>query len=295
MSIFRNDGWLRGVQLCSAGESITVDGQTFVADAATAYVEFFLSHAFPVYLDQCAQGDTPDRTTIHPQTVANSFRSLVGKVVNLAHLMRSYDPSRNPRDRIMGTVMAVEFPPSPEGGWKVQGDPAMAPGIRGVAALHKAAEGVEDVIATWSAGRTPYGPTEWTVSMENESFIDEGGFLVRCGAQTADLAGAWESTPDDFKSLGWTYVPYASAPDDLRACLKPAPYLGIERDYRGQETLFLNGGLGGRIFYYGVALTPAGKEGAARVARINASKMDLVDLGPAIEAIEGFCEEFSGG
>ena len=42
-------------------------------------------------------------------TVANSYRSLRGKVLNFAHIMRSYDPERNMRDRIFGTVMAVEL------------------------------------------------------------------------------------------------------------------------------------------------------------------------------------------
>src|ERR1035441_2733923 len=182
-------GRARGVQLCSASEpgeaGITIAGETFVPDAATAYVEFFLSHAFPVYLDVAEPGSEPYRTTIHPQTVANSYRTLRGKVLNFAHIMRSYDPERNVRDRMFGTVMAVELSgpdgplTTPEGGWKVQGDPLQAPGIRAVAALHKNAEGVLKVIETWQQGKTPFGGTEWTVSMENEATISDGGFLLR--------------------------------------------------------------------------------------------------------------------
>ena len=65
-------GRARGVQLCSAVEpaapgveprpGITIAGETFVPDAATAYVEFFLSHAFPVYLDVAEPGSEPYRT-----------------------------------------------------------------------------------------------------------------------------------------------------------------------------------------------------------------------------------------
>ena len=178
--------------LCSASEvgspGITIAGETFVPDAATAYVEFFLSHAFPVYLDVAEPGSEPYRTTIHPQTVANSYRTLRGKVLNFAHIMRSYDPERNVRDRIFGTVMAVELSgpdgplTTPEGGWKVQGDPSQAPGIRAVAALHKNAEGVMTMIDTWQQGRTPFGGTEWTVSMENEATISDGGFLCARGS-----------------------------------------------------------------------------------------------------------------
>ena len=262
----------RGVQLCSAADSpgITIGGETYRPDAATAYVEFYLSHAFPVYLDNCLAGDAPDKTCIHPQTVANSYQSLKGKVLNLAHLMRSYDPQRNPRDRILGTVMAVEFPPMPEGGWQVQSDPALAPGIRAVAALHKNAEGVQAVIDTWAAGNTPFGDTQWTVSMENESRVSDGGFLVQC-PPGGSLSEFTARTPADFQALGWTYVPYAEAPADLQACLKPGGYMGLAKDWGQCATRYLNAGLAGRIFYYGVALTPRGKESAARVSRIEAS------------------------
>lgn len=152
-SKFLGRGRVSGLQLCSVG-GVQCAGELFVPDAATAYVEFYLSHAFPVMTDNPKD---PDWTTLHPQTIANSYRTLKGKVFNLAHLMRSYDPEKNTRDRILGTVMAVEFPAAPAGGWKVQGDPAQAPGIRGVAALHKKAEGVANVIETWDEGRTPFG------------------------------------------------------------------------------------------------------------------------------------------
>ena len=132
----------RGACNCAAPSSllqpgITIAGETFVPDAATAYVEFFLSHAFPVYLDVAEPGSEPYRTTIHPATVANSYRSLRGKVLNFAHIMRSYDPERNVRDRIFGTVMAVELSgpdgpiTTPAGGWKVQGRPDAGAGDTG--------------------------------------------------------------------------------------------------------------------------------------------------------------------
>ena len=286
----------RGVQLCSAAKNaIEIAGQVFVPDAATAYVEFFLSHAFPVFLDNFAPGEEPDKTCIHPQTLANSYRSLQGKVLNLAHLMRSYDPKKNPRDRILGTVMAVEFPPQPSGGWTVQGNPAQAPGIRAVAALHKNAEGVMNVISTWNDGKTPFGDTEWTVSMENESNVDEGGFLVKTGADgiPSVLLEFAAATPEDFKALGWTFVPYLTAPPDLKACLKTGGYVGMEKDYQGCDTLFMNGGLSGTIFYYGVALTPAGKESAARVGRIEASLPVAPDA--AVAALCRAVSEFADG
>jgi hypothetical protein len=325
-------GLARGVTLCSAVEpaspgveprpGITIAGETFVPDAATAYVEFFLSHAFPVYLDVAEPGSEPYRTTIHPATVANSYRSLRGKVLNFAHIMRSYDPERNVRDRIFGTVMAVELSgpdgplTTPDGGWKVQGDPALAPGIRAVAALHKNAEGVLNMIDTWQQGRTPFGGTEWTVSMENEATISDGGFLLR---RTMDDDGGYYhpgnrldefaalgQTPDDFKALGWIYVPWALAPADLRSCLDAGGMIAVVRNFLqsdtspgveprpGVTTLFLNGGLNGRLFYFGVALTPLARESHARVGRVMASAdATMAALTAVGDALTGFCEKIA--
>jgi hypothetical protein len=297
--INKSIGRARGIQLCSVADAetagVTIAGQTFVPDAATAYVEFYLSHAFPVYLDVANPGEEPDRTTIHPATIANSYRSLRGKVLNLAHLMRSYDPENNVRDRIFGTVMAVEFPETPSDGWKVQGDPDQAPGIRAVAAMHKAAEGVQAVIDTWAEGKTLFSETQWTVSMENESHIEEGGWLIKFDG--AEVKSEWaEATPADFGALGWTYVPWALASAELKGTLKKGGTLGLEKRYRGLETLYLNEGLNGKIFYYGVALTPAGKESHARVARITASADGEVKAAAGVaEAMEKWIEGMRNG
>jgi len=290
-------GRARGVQLCSVAndeaQGITVAGETFVPDAATAYVEFFLSHAFPVYLDVPNPGEEPARTAIHPATIANSYRSLRGKVLNLGHLMRAYDPKNNPRDRIFGTVMAVELSgpagplKTPSDGWKVQGDPDLAPGIRAVAAMHKNAEGVRQAIESWEDGKTPFSDTRWTVSMENEAYLEDGGFLIK-SSPDGPLSGPdwpswWEKTSEDFRALGWTYVPWADAPKSLRKTLKDGGEIALAVDnYEGHELLFLNGGLNGKLFYYGVALTPAGKESRARVVRMEASAAKAPNHGLAM-------------
>lgn len=307
-------GRARGVQWCSVANGehegaeprpgITIAGRTFVPDAASAYVEFYLSHAFPNYLDVPDPGDEPARTAIHPATIANSYRSLEGKVLNLGHLMRAYNPQKNPRDRIMGTVMAVELSgpggslETPSDGWKVQGDPDLAPGIRAVAVMHKNAEGVRQALESWEQGKTPFSDTQWTVSMENEAYLEDGGFLIK-----ADLAPWWEKTPADFQALGWAYVPWDQAPKPLRKTLKEGGEIALAVDnYEGRELLFLNGGLNGKLFYYGVALTPAGKESRARVKRMVASAAAkamadksadtaTVAVATACDAIAEFCEK----
>jgi hypothetical protein len=59
----------------------------------------------------------------------------------------------------------------------------------------------------------------------------------------------WEKTPEDFRGLGWTYVPLADAPKPLRKTLKAGGEIAPAVDnYEGLELLFLNGGLNGTIF-----------------------------------------------
>ena len=61
----------------------------------------------------------------------------------------------------------------------------------------------------------------------------------------------------------------------------------------GVTTLFLNGGLNGRLFYFGVALTPLARESRARVGRVMASADATVAALAAVgDAVTGFCEKF---
>jgi hypothetical protein len=240
----------RGVSLCGGQKSITIDGRTFTPDPDTAYVEFQLAHAFPV--------TTKYRTGIHPQVVANSYRTMVNKVFNLAHIMRKYDVKNNPQDRMLGTVIAVEFPAGPnqitckcgctfqwseqpEAGmgsvkcpdcelthtqptWGVQSSRDSAPGIRAVAVMHKAAQWVNEILSSWAAGNTPFNSDgEWTVSMENQHDLEESGFIVKIsGAKGPILPGQdgfSKNTPEDLKAMGYIYVPCMTAPIALLECL----------------------------------------------------------------------------
>jgi hypothetical protein len=265
----------------TTGKEISIAGRTFRPDEDSAYVDFRLGHAFPV--------TTLYKSGIHPQVVANSYASLANKVFNLGHVMRQYDPKNNPRDLILGTVVAVEFPETPVGGWKVQGDRSQAPGIRAVAVMHKAAQWTNDVLQTWLSGTTSFSDTEWTVSMENEMPLGKSGFLVR-GGQTApaDLAKFVDGTPADLWDLGYTYVPFMDAPDELVGCLNDddddaregVASIRICRNYQRDagpscETLLLAGGLNGTIRFRGVGLCPHGMEPEARVAQMQCSQAGL--------------------
>ncbi len=192
------------VAFCSE-RVIEINGRTFTPDPYNAYVEFFLSHAFPVV--------TCDNTAIHPQVVANSYHTMRGKVFDLAHIIRAYNPEENARDRVLGTIMEVEFPPMPAGGWKVQGNKTKAPGIRAVAVMHKQLEGVKQILSRY-ADRS----VRWTVSMEQDYFEEDSGFLVKGRKGVEEFADA---TPDDLARLGYVYAPFTDAPRGLLDCFNP--------------------------------------------------------------------------
>lgn len=286
------------VQLCTDARAIEIMGMTLRPDQSRAYVEFYMAHAFPVIVS--------DQTSLHPQVVANSYLSLLHKVFDLNHMMRAYSPEEK-RDWILGSVVGVEFPGgadlnasetglpgqgalpggpaeagTPYGGgangiWRVQGDRDKAPGIRGAAVMHKQAEKVPDIIALQLEKKI-----RWMVSMENLYFIPESGLAVlgRNGVEAFE-----ESTPADFRGLGWTYVPLEglmgkdgdrgdSVPTrELLGCLTEGEDGQLKvKSFRKQETVAMLGGLNGEIHFRGVGLTPAGKEEEARVSRMLASR-----------------------
>ncbi|OHD27385.1 MAG: hypothetical protein A2Y38_01895 [Spirochaetes bacterium GWB1_59_5] len=213
-------------------------------------------------------------TALHPQVIANSYETLYGKVFNFNHIMRSYDPEQYAKDCTLGTIMSVEFPATPAGGWKVQGSRAAAPGIRGVAAIHKQAENVPDILLSWfSGGRNPWSDT-WTVSRELSYNKEESGFLLRGGTvPPGDFA---EQTPADFRKLGYVYIPALQAPLELIRCYDDKT-CDIIAGYQGNETLFLLSGLAGKVRYYGTGLTPLGKEPEAQVSRMLAAGISICD------------------
>jgi hypothetical protein len=261
--------------VASEAQSITIAGQTLVPNEDNAYVEFFLSNAYPVR--------TLYRTAIMPAVVANSFSTLNYKVFDYAHLLRKYNPEKIARDRILGTVVAVEFTGS---------------GIRAVAVMHKAAEGVIDILTSWFSGTAPMG-SEWSVSMENSFHEDEGGFLVKAESanQKTHLAAFLAATPASLLAEDYVYVPAMTAPEGLLGCLNNDAddrrdginSARVVRDYNGQEVVFLLGGLDGKIRYRGVGLTLAdgAREAEARVSTMLASA-PMVDVTDALLPLTKF-------
>lgn len=222
-------------------------GQTFVPDRHTAFVDCSLAHAFPV--------DVGDYKAFHPAVLANSWRSMLYKVFDIGHMVRAYDPKENPRDRIVGTVVAVEY----NGATKVTGTREEAPGLRAVAAMARKAEGVEQVISQHVSGRMP-----WTVSLEVDYKPLDSGFVV-----SSDCGEESEFTPEDLKAAGYEYWPLLKAPDGLFETFDTETKELVGK-WNGVQPLLLMGGLDGKVEFKGIGLTPLGKEPEAYIASMTA-------------------------
>ncbi|HVM48372.1 MAG TPA: hypothetical protein VMU04_10110 [Candidatus Acidoferrum sp.] len=256
-----------GVELC-ANTVVDIAGERLTPDDTKAYAEFFIAHAFPVV--------TAHGTSLHPGTVANSFRSMRHQVFNRAHLMKAYDKSGKgeiPRDHILGSIVAVEFPQTPGGGWRV-GSRRDPPAIRAAAVIHKHAEGVPKILGEHLSGRH-----KWTVSMEVDYNLLQSGFVVgqRDQAKDAEAKLMNATTPVEFNELGMGYVPMEQAPESL---LETYDYnkLMMKRNasWEGLPVTMLKGGINGQVHFRGVGLVRYGAEREAVIAQILATDPALM-------------------
>lgn len=217
------------IELTDPEKVVVFNGRKFVPDDATAYVQFRLAHSLPSI--------TTYGTSLHPGTVAKSYRTMLHKVFNYAHQMKAYDPEKIPRDRILGSIIDVEFTGTPgeDGTYVVPKSPKDAPGIRCVATLHKAAEGSPKIIGLQKGGRV-----SWEVSLE---------------AMWRLADSAWALPADG----GWEFIPWSEAAEDLQACWNPKKR-AVDRDFNGVRPVLLMGGVAGHVQFIGVGLVPRGAE-----------------------------------
>jgi len=256
-------------------QAITIGGQKFTPDQSKAYLDCSLSHSFPVVT---FYGDC-----VHPQTVANSYDTLLHQVVNYGHLMRVYDPETIYKDRILGSVVAVEFPKAPITGWSVPASVAEAPGIRAVASLFKMADGADRIIGKHQAGRRPYA-----VSMEIKYQTDASGFAV-------------QATPGNL-CPGWDYIPLSAAASELLATrdFKKGRMTQRRADggyvgrWQNRDVVYVMGGVNGFNHYNGFAMVERGAEPTARIEQMLASLEAEGEINPAvIEQIEAVLQNLS--
>lgn len=249
--------WLGGTEVHWCHEPVLCGGATFTPDDTRAYIECRLSHAWPVV--------TYWRNALHPQTVANSYASMIHQKVDLSHLVKSYDPENITRDRIIGCVVAVEFPPAPAGGWRLAKEVDQAPGVRAVMSVFKQAEGVDRLLGQHQSGRHT-----WTVSMELSHDRRTGAFVLP--------AGSWDEaedrdTPAEFREQGLQLVPFEKAGEKLLACLPRRSGQAVKAlNVRGREVpvVYLMGGVGGQVHYEGIGVVQHGAEAQAAIDRVMA-------------------------
>ena len=248
--------------LCSA--AVVLNGETFTPDEVIAFLDFRLCYSFPA-------GRSVYGVGLMPQVVANSYRSLKYKSVNLNHVMRILDTENKAHDTIKGQVVAVEFPAPPEnGGWAnmpLNADPASAPGIHGIAALDKRAERIDKIIGGHLSNKQ-----EYTVSIEYPLRLGNAGILVKGTGPEAH-----RTTPAPLLTQGYSYYPVLGehqAPDDLFECWNRdanGPGRGaIVKDWVGQQVTLLPGGLDGAVTFHGLAIVKLGAEPPARIDAIAA-------------------------
>lgn len=256
----------------------SADGQRhfFKPDETKGYMRFHLAQGFPNVL---AYG-----TALAPQTVANSFASLLHQPFDYEHQIAAYhdDPEgKKPNhvtDRILGSVVAVDFPRMPQGGWKI-GGAEEAPKIVGVAAYAKLAQGMRKVLGEHATGRH-----RWTVSMECNYSTSTSGFAIERAGKDG-LKDFAKHTPDDLAKAGFDYVPVKEAPDDVLATFS-RERKRIVKTYKSRKAYLLMGGLDGSVHFSGVGLVRYGAEPKAAIQSMAASATppllrsldDLADL-----------------
>jgi hypothetical protein len=210
-----------------------------------------LSHAFPI-VNVYGQA-------LHPNVVAASYKSLLYQNLNWEHIMVAYNPDQHQQDKILGSVVAVNFPDPPVAGWRV-GSKDKAPRIEAVATFAKLARGMQTMI-----GRHKTGRHKFAVSMEVQYPYAQCAFTVALNG-----AKPTHETPEDMVQAGWEYIPWTEADDKLLACFSVKKNR-IVSEHKGRQVVQLMGGLNNPVHYSGVAVVHYGAEREAHILQMAAS------------------------
>jgi hypothetical protein len=241
------------LSLCG-DDGIEFKGQRFVPDPTKGYFSFSFSHAFP---NSTVRGEG-----IHPNVIARSFQSLLNQNVNIEHQIAEYHKGeKDVRDRVIGSVVAVDFPGGQDARWQINPDPAKAPGITGVGVIYKQTQGTARIFGEHQVGRKKF-----TVSMEVLWPRDEAGYAVELNGG----APLYAFSPSDFIAAGWEYVPEEKAPAELQAAWSEKRGMIVSR-YQSRKVVLMMGGLAGQVHYAGVGVVSFGAERAAKITRLVAS------------------------
>lgn len=269
-------------------------------DQYKAYIDFYLAHAFPVVSSY--------KTSFHPTTLRNSFQSMLHQQFNYGHLVRHYykgkpEEDKVREDRILGSIIAVDFPKEPLGGWQLT-SAEEAPGMHCVATIAKQAKGMDKVLGSYQAGRQ-----NWTVSLEVDYQLSESGVVIiptqteKRGAlggasreyaiSDEDMSILAKHTPEDFKRAGLWYLPLIEASDELVDCFS-AEKGTWSKKWKGCELVTIMGGLDGQIAFKGTGLVQYGAEPTARIDSILAHDKSTEALSEGIDKLSASLDRLFG-
>lgn len=257
-----------------------------VPDETKAYLQFKLGGSWP--------GRTAYGTALHPGTAANSHLTLLHQQVNDRHLLRVHSDKPQARNHFIGAVVALDYPRTPAGGWKMTADPKAAPIITAAATLFKQADEVPEILKQHLGGIH-----QWSVSQELYHSRRESGFVVselnQLPPPERDLAGT--RAPEDFRALNLGWVPWLEAPADLIACYDEERQM-VARPWHGSQVTVLCGGINGGVHWGGAAMVPYGAEREAEVMHLLARQPEgeaedyhhfLLEAKKTVDALAGLC------
>lgn len=277
--------------------------RSWAPDQTTAYVKFELSFAFP-NVNSYGEG-------IHASVVARSYLSMNSKPANSNHRMIYYGDTE---DAILGTVVGVEFPEPPTGGWATPKEKSAAPFITGVAAIWLNAAPATTWIERYKTKRKKVA-----VSMEVLYALNECGFAV---ARSGDTRIEGAETPLEFWNAGWEYVPMTQLlPEELldgdldtilgAAAKAPKDSLlrtrdwknkrmiggsllngGLEGNWKGRKVYFMQGGVNHQVHYPGFAFVEQGAEPRAAIETMLASDVEASQFVESLEGVTNVMQAF---
>lgn len=255
------------ITLCG-DDGVEFLGRRYVPDETKAYLIFKMAHAFPV--------TTMYGTALHPSVTHKSFKSLEHQFLNFEHQIAAYETDRDVRDRVVGSVLAVDYPSMPAGGWRIGKDPTQSPGITALSVIFKQAQGLSKILGEHVSGKHRYA-----VSMECAYRLDGSGFAVELRGKQPEF----NFTPSDMLAAGYEYVPYLSAPPELQAVFSRKKNRVVAM-YKGRKCFVLMGGIDGQVHFAGTGLVRYGAEPPARILRLVASGTNVAqELSQAITTV----------
>ena len=222
----------------------------FKPDDSKGYMQFSIQHAMPSVAGPTMKGNY---LAYHPAVIERSHRGLLHQQLNLDHKIKRYNPDKIARDRIVGAIVAVKFPPAPPMGWQIGDDAKKAPAIRAVATIFKKAEGVPRVIGEHQSSKEV-----WNNSIEVLYKTDDLGVFIP--SQRKVIAPLSKLDDAGMRDVLWRD--------------KKTNHLMIGK-HQGEQLALVPGGIDGTIGYDGVGMTKTPAEREAEIEQVLASRMEV--------------------